>query len=165
MFIDGAYRILYIDYGEGYLPVGCLLSHSFNEESDVIQTTTRDNNGWSTSRATNQSYNIPFDGLVGDDIIDYTMQTYYNLKTIKRDRQVIDWRIDESDYGKGIITSLSDENEIDSNVSFSAELLGYGKPLMQFDFIYDSYVSRSISNGSSETNNNCLKKYISDIIK
>ncbi len=165
MFIDGAYRILYIDSGDGYLPVGCLTNHSFNEESDTIQTTTRDNNGWSTSRATNQNYNISFDGLVLEDHIDYSFQTYYNLRTIKRNRQLINWKIDETDYGQGIITSLSDENEMDANVSFTAELIGYSKPLIQLDVIYEEYVARSVANGSYATNDNCLKKFISDIIK
>ena len=163
MFINGTYRILYIDSGDGYYPVGCLTSNSFNEESDTISTTTRDNEGWSTNKATNQSYSIPFDGLVlASDVVDNT-QTYYDLKTIKRDRVLINWRIDDTDYGSGIITSLSDENGIDENVSFSAEIIGYGKPLMSLDVILQEYIDRSVADGGSSVNDVCLKKYIDSI--
>lgn len=165
MFIDGAYRILYIDLGDGYLPISCLTSHSFNEDSETISTTTRANGGWETSLPTNQSYSISFDALLIDDIINNSYQTYYNLKKIKRDRVLINWKIDEQEYGTGFITSLSDENTIDENVSFSGEIIGYGEPTLQFDYVYDNYVANSIANGSVSTNDNCLKKYISEILK
>ena len=163
MFIDGAYRILYIDSGSGYYPVGCLTNNSFSEESEIISTTTRDNEGWNTSRATNQSYSILFEGLVLDaDIVDNT-QTYYDLKTIKRGRTLINWKIDNTDSGSGIITSLSDDNGIDKNVSFSAEIVGYGKPLILLDVIINDYINRAVADGGLSVNDNCLKKYIDSI--
>ena len=163
MFINGTYRILYLDYGEGFKPVGCLTSHTFNEESEVIDTTTRDNAGWKTSKATNQSYSISFSGLVLEDRTDFNRQTYYDLRQIKRDRLVVDWRIDAYDYGKGIITTLSDTNEIDENVSFEAELIGYGKPYITFDNIYDLYVINSEADAGIPTDNECLRDYIDTI--
>jgi predicted secreted protein len=163
MFTNGGYRILYIDSGAGYLPVGCLTSHSFSEESETLNTTTRDNGGWSTEVPTNQSYSISFDGLVLDNLSS-TQQTYYDLKNIKRDRTLINWRINEDDYGSGYIVSLNDENEIDTNVSFSAELVGYGKPIIRIDFIYDSYVARSLADGGSGTSEFCLRNYINEIL-
>ena len=163
MFTNGGYRILYIDSGAGYLPVGCLTSHSFSEESETLNTTTRDNGGWNTEVPTNQSYNISFDGLVLENLSS-TQQTYYDLKNIKRDRTLVDWRIDEDDYGSGYIVSLSDENAIDENVTFTAELVGYGEPIIQIDFIYDAYVARSLADGGSGTSEFCLKNYINEIL-
>jgi predicted secreted protein len=163
MFIDSTYKILYIDSGNGYQPVGCLTSHSFSEESETLNTTTRDNGGWSTEVPTNQSYSISFDGLVLENLSS-TQQTYYDLKNIKRDRTLINWRINEDDYGSGYIVSLNDENEIDTNVSFSAELTGYGIPVIQIDFIYDAYVARLLADGGSYTSAFCLKNYINTIL-
>ena len=84
MFTNGGYRILYIDSGAGYLPVGCLTSHSFSEESETLNTTTRDNGGWSTEVPTNQSYSISFDGLVLDNLssilIRFISQSFVYLK-------------------------------------------------------------------------------------
>lgn len=165
MFINGTYRILYIDSGSGFEPVGCLTNHSFSESSEVLDTTTRDNNGWVTSRPTNQNYNISFDGLVLEDDLSVGLQTYYDLTVIKRNRTLIQWRIDEKHYGSGYITELSDENSIDESVSFSAEILGYGKPLIQLDVIYDEYVNNAETESGVSASKDCLKKYINSIIK
>lgn len=165
MFINGAYRILYIDFDDGYFPIGCLTSNSFNEESDTLETTTRDNAGWKTFKATNQSYTIPFDGLLLEDELANNLQTYYDLTQIKRDRTVINWKIDELHYGTGIITYLSNENTVDENVTFSAELIGYGKPLILLDVIFNAYSERSIADGGFIDETLCLKKYINSIIK
>lgn len=167
MFIEGTYRILYIDSGDGfgYLPIGCLTSHSFNEESDTLNTTTRDNEGWNTEVPTNQRYSISFDGFALSTSLSNTQQTYYDLKTIKRNRTLVDWKIDEDDYGSGYITSLSDANNIDEFVTFNAQLVGYGKPLIQIDVIYDAYVARALADGGSTTLSPfCLRSYIDSIL-
>lgn len=166
MFIDGTYSILYIDVkdGSGMLPVGCTDSNSFNESTESIDSTTTDNEGWSTNRLTNQSYSIGFNGLVLSDSISFTKATYYNLKVAKRDRTLIDWALDDTDYGSGYITELSDERGIDENVSFSAELQGYGKPIIKLDFIYESYETRVLADGGVMGNEKCLKNYIDSLL-
>jgi len=164
MFINGTYRILYIDSGDGYQPIGCLTSHSFNEESDTLNTTTRDNEGWNTEVPTNQRYSISFDGFVLENLSN-TQQTYYDLKNIKRNRTLINWSIDHDEYGRGYIISLSDSNNIDEFVAFSAQLVGYGKPLIQLDVIYDGYIARALADGGSTTLSPfCLKSYIDSIL-
>jgi len=164
MFINGTYRILYIDSGDGYQPIGCLTSHSFNEESDTLNTTTRDNEGWSTEVPTNQRYSISFDGFVLENLSN-TQQTYYDLKNIKRNRTLIDWRIDEDDYGSGYIVGLSDANNIDEFITFNAQLVGYGKPLIQLDVIYDAYVARALADSAIGTSSEfCLRNYINTIL-
>ena len=62
--IDGTYNLLYIKWGGDFLPIGCLISDSFSEEVEMLDTTTRDNAGWKTSTPTIQSYNLSFDGLI-----------------------------------------------------------------------------------------------------
>ncbi len=61
-FINGEIRILYIKQSGDFYPIGCLTSNSFSEDFETIGTTTRDNDGWATSRPTKQSYTISFDG-------------------------------------------------------------------------------------------------------
>ena len=56
-FTLGEDRILYIKVEGVYLPIGCLTADSIEESSEFIDTTTRDNGGWSTSRPVVQYYN------------------------------------------------------------------------------------------------------------
>lgn len=166
MFIDGSYSLLYLDLKDGYgfLPVGCLMSNSFNESTEILDSTTRDNLGWNTSRLTNQSYNISFDGLVLENSISFIKNTAYNLTVAKRDRTLIDWRINNKDYGSGYINSISNESSVGENISFSAEIIGYGIPLIKLDFIYDAYKVRVLADSGTMGNEKCLKKYIDSII-
>tara|TARA_B100000809_G_C15016550_1_gene486907 strand:+ start:499 stop:993 length:495 start_codon:yes stop_codon:yes gene_type:complete len=133
---NGTYNILFIDFGSGFFPIGCLISNSFSEEIETIDSTTRDNAGWKTQTLTNQSYNIEFSGIVINTLFskgDFTKISYDRLKEIKRNRQLIDWKIQDNNLqfiesGKGQITSLSSESNIDEFITFSASLQGYGSP-------------------------------------
>ena len=132
--IDGAYRILYLKYNGSYLPVSCLTSESFSENSEMLDTTTRDNGGWKTSTPTMQGYNISFEGLVLRTIIlgqENSGITQTILKNMKRTGELIEWKIQSStdiyvSSGKGHITSISDNSSIDEFISFNAEIEGYG---------------------------------------
>ena len=134
---NGTYNILFIDFGSGFFPIGCLISNSFSEEIETIDSTTRDNAGWKTQTLTNQSYNIEFSGIVINTLFnkgDFTKISYDRLKDIKRSRQLIDWKIEDTELqfiesGKGQITNLSSESNIDEFVAFSASLQGYGAPI------------------------------------
>jgi TP901-1 family phage major tail protein len=127
--IDGTYNILYINAGDGFFPVGNLVSNSFNESTDTIDSTTRDNAGWKTQTLTNQSYNLEFNGLVSN-AISTTKINYDTIKNIKRNKQIIDWKVSDNQLniegGKAQITSLSNDSSTDEFVSFSASLQGYG---------------------------------------
>jgi len=135
-YINGTDQLIYIDYGEGFFPVGALTSNSFEESSNTISTTTRDNQGWETQQITNQNYIINFDGLVINTIYtkgDFDKISYDRLKIIKRDRQIIDWKIQDNNLqfiesGQAQITDLASEGNIDEYVLFSCTMLGYGKP-------------------------------------
>ena len=129
--IDGTYSILYIDAGNGFFPVGNLVSNSFSEDVDTIDSTTRDNAGWKTQTLTNQSYNIDFSGVVSN-VASASKINYKTIRDLKRNREIIKWKIEDNqlnvEEGKAQITSLSNESNIDEFVTFSASLQGYGSP-------------------------------------
>lgn len=132
-FIKGRERILYIKQDGEWLPVGCLTSNSFNESSEMLGTTTRDNiDGWTSSIPVNQSYSIPFDGILTDEFDSTVLITYYELQGFKRNRTLIDWRVEsvEGEYedGQGYISELGNVNNIDEFVSFTGLIVGVGAP-------------------------------------
>ena len=131
--INGTYSLLFIDYGFGFFPIGCLTSNGISEEVETLDSTTVDNKGWKTQVLTNQSYSIDFSGIVINSLIGINSDkvSYDRLKLIKRDRQLINWKIEDglsNESGQGQIISLSSETNIDEFISFSATLQGYGKP-------------------------------------
>ena len=142
--INGTDRILYIKWNDDFLPIGCLSSDSFDESVDMLDTTTRDNQGWKTSTPTNQSYNISFDGLVINTNFsggDFTKISYDRLRVLKRNRTLIDWKIQDflgicKDTGKGYITNLSDSANLDEFITFSASIVGYGQPISTTGLIF-----------------------------
>lgn len=137
MFIDSGYNILFIEYNQVFLPIGCLTSSSFSESVELIDTTTRDNGGWRTSVPTLQNFEISFSGLAINSnwtLGDNSKISYDRLKILKRNRTLINWKIQDSnlifvDSGQGYISSLSSSDNIDEFQSFEATIVGYGQPL------------------------------------
>ena len=135
--IDGTYRLVYIEWENEYLPIGCLTGDSFSESVEMLDTTTRDNGGWKTSVPTNQSYNISFEGLLINTNFyggDFTKVSYDRLRELKRSNTLIKWLIEDinktfSDTGFGYLTNLSDSSSVDEFVTFSATIEGYGEPV------------------------------------
>ncbi len=132
-YINGTDSIFYIKVDELYYPVGCLTDTSFSESVETIDTTVRTNkNGWGSSRPVKQSYNIELSGLVTKESIVGGIVTFYNIQTLKRDRQSFDWKIEGGlevvEYGTGYFTSLSRPFPIDDFISFSASIEGQGEP-------------------------------------
>jgi len=159
--INGTYNILFIDFGSGFFPIGMLTSNSFSEDVDTIDSTTRDNAGWKTQTLTNQSYNIEFSGIVINTLFnlgDFDKISYDRLKEIKRNRQLIDWKIQDTELqfiesGKAQITSLSSESNIDEFITFSASLQGYGAPLSSTGKLYslEDGSGNSIQDGNNKS--------------
>jgi len=139
-FYSNKKRILFIKFDlEGeFLPVGYLLANSFEEDVEMIPTTTRENEGgWVTQRPVGkQSYQITFSALQFNTIYaggDFSRVSYDRIKNIKRSRQLIEWRLITTDlqfvdFGKGHITQLSEPTEPTGFLKYSATLIGYGKP-------------------------------------
>jgi len=136
-FYNGARRILYIKDNGVFKPVACLTSNSFQEQSEIIETTTLDNAGWKTAIPTNQGYAIEFSGIqiaTWPGIGDTSKLSYDRLKAIKRAREIFDWEIRnlinlEVDFGQGFISSISEEANNDEFLSFSGQIVGYGRPI------------------------------------
>jgi len=138
-YFNGSDRILFVKVNGNWLPIGCLTDNSMDESSEFLDTTTRDNQGWTTSRPILQSYSVGFNGLQLNTTVSggiFTVGSYDKLKQLKRDKILLYWKIEGVvypivDYGQGYISSLSEVNTIDELMSFSGTINGYGKPLMK----------------------------------
>ena len=135
--IKGNYNILYIKFGGQFLPVSCITSDSFSEQSDMIDSVSMNSASWKTSRPTNQGYNISFEGLIENTNFDNGNSSKISLdrlKILKRNRTKIEWKKQEQnssffDVGFGYIISLSKNANIDEFISFSANIEGFGTPI------------------------------------
>jgi len=121
-------NILYIEFQGEYFPIACATSNTFEQSSDQIDTTTRDNGGWKTSRPTNQSYSIPFEGI--ETALD-TIQnkiTYKDLENLKFNKVLLSYRLgnEKITEGRAYIFELSRESPVNELVSFSGVLTGFG---------------------------------------
>lgn len=136
-FYKGQDRILYIKVLGNYLPIACLQDNPFSETSEFIDTTTRDNKGWSTSRPNMQSYTISFSGLQVVTSVsggNFSVVSYDKLKQLKRSKTLLEWKIEGEtfpiiDYGKCYIQELSEATPVDEFLTFSGSLVGFGIPL------------------------------------
>lgn len=136
-FINGEDRILYIKYNGVYLPIGCLTGNGISEESEMIDTTTRDNKGWKTQRPLVQGYSISFSGLqVNSTIVggNFNVASYDKLVGFKRSKLLLEWKIQGSkypivDYGSAHITSIESTENVGEFMAFSGALTGFGVPL------------------------------------
>jgi len=136
-YYNGNDRILYIKYLGNWMPVGCLTGNSLSEASEMLPTTTRDNNGWNTSRPSNQNYSISFSGIQVNTTVAggvFSIASYDRLKLLKRSKTLLDWKIQGSlfpvvDYGKCYINEISEASEVEAFLTFSGTLTGYGIPL------------------------------------
>ena len=137
-FVNGEDRILYVKINGAYLPIGCLTDNSFEESVEFLDTTTRDNGGWNTSRPLNQQYSISFNCVQVNSILvgcNFYFFFFYKFNIFKRNRQLIDWKIQGTfypivDYGKGYIGSISEANAVGEFMTFTGSITGYGQPLM-----------------------------------
>ena len=135
-YIKGIEALLYIKQDGVNVPVACLTSNPINETSETIETTTRDNAGWRTSLPTLQSYSIPIEGVCIKDDADSgnNVFSYRRLRELKRNRTIFEWEIRTLngyyiDYGKGYISTISQTDSVEGFQGFSAEIVGFGKPL------------------------------------
>jgi hypothetical protein len=134
-FIKGEDRILYLSIDGNFLPVGCLNDNSFSESSEMLDTTTRESNGWVTAQAVKQSYSITFTGVqinstpFGGDL---SKISYDTLKQIKRNREKTKWKIEGSrapsiDFGFCNITEISESTPVGELITFTGTLTGFGR--------------------------------------
>lgn len=131
-------RILFIKINGIWTPLGCLNGNSIDESSEMMDTTTRDNLGWTTKRPINQEYSISFTGIQINTTAaggNFGAASYDKLKILKRSKILLDWKIQGTvfpivDYGKCYITSLGESSNSGELLTFSGTLAGFGKPLI-----------------------------------
>lgn len=133
--IKGKESLFYIKKNDVFFPVGCLTASPISEDVEMIETTTRDSNGWRTSFPTNQGYTIDLSGLMVQDDEDSGNEilSYRELRAYKRSKVLIEWKRETLggyyiDSGKAYITAISDSDEADGFITFNASLVGYGRP-------------------------------------
>lgn len=133
--IKGSESLFYIVRNGVQIPVGCLTSNPIEESSEMMETTTRDNEGWRTSVPTMQSYSIALDGYMtmDDPNSGKNIVSYRELRKIKRNKELIIWKIKTLnglyvDSGKAYIDTISFTDQVDDFIGFSANLVGYGIP-------------------------------------
>ena len=132
--IKGSESLFYIVRNGILFPVCCLTSNPIDENAEMMETTTRDNEGWRTSIPTLQGYSIALEGFMTfDDVIGQNIISYRELRRIKRNKELIVWVIKTLggqyvDSGKAYIDKISFTDPIDDFIGFSASLVGYGIP-------------------------------------
>ena len=152
-FTKGEDRLLFIKVNGSYVPVGCISAFSFDEQSEFIETTTRDNNGWNTSRPINQDYTFNFTGIQVNTMVaggNFDLASYDRIRDFKRKKILVDWKLQGTiypivDFGKCYIQSISVSENVSEFITFSVNVIGYGEPKQQ------SLNSVLLNNGNPET--------------
>lgn len=137
----GDVRILYIKESGVFIPVACLTNNSLDETTEMLSTTTLDNNGWETSVPGMQSFSIAFDALVEATAGDTTRISYDKLKMLKRAGTRIEWKIADSggnfvDTGFGYIVDIGEAAPAGDFLTFSCFMQGYGEPIFATGILY-----------------------------
>ena len=134
-YYKGEDRILYLKISGSYMPIACITDNPFSESSDFLDTTTRDNGGWSTSRPMMQNYSISFNGLQLNTTVaggNFDVISYDKLKELKRSKILLEWKIQGKfpvvDFGKCYISDLSEGNSVGDFLTFSGSLKGFEIP-------------------------------------
>jgi predicted secreted protein len=121
--MKGDLRILSIDSGGGFVEIACLTDNSMSETADMLDTTTRDNEGWRTYRPGAQTGSIDFSGVLETS----GSLTFDGLRVLARAGTLIDWKVSSTEggdtySGEGYISSLSEEASVESFVTFSGSI-------------------------------------------
>lgn len=135
-YTNGEDRILFVKLTGIWTPVGCATGNNLSETSEMLPTTTRDNDGWATSRPTMQNYSIAFEGLQINTTVNFGnffVASYDKLKILKRTKILLDWKIQGTifpivDYGKCYVTELSEASTVGEFLSFTGSMTGFGIP-------------------------------------
>lgn len=160
---NGKERLLYLLEDETYLVVACLLGNTFSEGVDVLDTTTRDNNGWKTQVLTNQFFTVDFTGIQINTAFsggDFSRVSHDRLKQIKRAREVREYKLATTDgvfveLFKAQITSLSDVATVDEFLTFDVSMLGFGEPVSTTEAM--NTLGDGLGNEIQDGNNNNIQ--------
>lgn len=155
--IEGKDSLFYIKYNGIWFPISCETSSPISESTEMINTTTRDNNSWKTELPTNQSYSIQVEAVLVDDMDYPNLLSFSKIRRLKRDRELIEWKRTllnglYIDSGKAHISQLSDANPVEDIITFSMTLNGFGEPLESTDRIFVLGESDTLAIGDKDNN-------------
>ena len=140
----GDKRVLSIMYEGAFYPIGYMTSNAMTESSEMLDVTAREDGGWSTAIPTRQSASISFSGYITNSQIESQKLLYFYIKSLKRDRVKIDWLLSGGtgyiERGQGYINQLDDSAEVESLITFSGNIVVYGKPQTGSDTGLDAYL-------------------------
>jgi hypothetical protein len=149
MILSGNDSILFLRLQGQLVPIGCLTENSFSEETQMLPTTTRQTNGWSTARANNQNYSISFAGLQVFTVLGGVgLLSLDRLQILKRNRTLVLWEEVRGNNlvqrGRGYIIQLDAENPVNQDALFSGVIQGFGAPELVLE---GTILSDGIGNG------------------
>lgn len=130
---------IYVQYpSSNWELISCEMSHDFQEDTEMVGTTTRDNNGWKTHLPTVQSFTLSFTAMIEKDEMGVDGKvSYIHFVNMKRTafrvkfRREIQYQGESKffrDEGFAYITSLGAAAEVDGFVIFDVSLIGDGEP-------------------------------------
>lgn len=133
-FILGQERILHLKENgtSTWFPIACLVSNEITQNTDFLDTTTRENQGHRTSVPADQDYELSFNAILPDDDDTVGKLGLKQLREFKLNQTYLDWKLEAlfknfTDVGTCYISSLSEPAAVDGFIEFSGSLRGYGK--------------------------------------
>jgi len=138
-YVNGSDRILFIKINGDYMPIGCLTGNTMDKNVEMMDTTTRENKSWKTSKPMFKDYSISFSGIQVNSTFaggNFNVASYDRLTQLLDNSILIEWKIQGTifpivNYGKAYLSSLGEINNVNDFMSFSGVLTGFGKPLVQ----------------------------------
>ncbi len=120
-------------------PVGCTITTGLSEQISFIRTCKTSEKGAVKSLGTIHSYSIPFEAVYVKDI---ALMTYQDIQELARNREMIQWALDDSaenvgESGFAFLENLQISGSSDDFLKFTGTLTGYGE-------IYDSPLTYNV---------------------
>ena len=129
MAVKGENSILYVWDGTAYLPIACVTTSQFQTSLEQVDGTVTKCDLYPESRAGKFTYSWSFDGELSNDA---TKASYDFLLKKQQAKEVIYWKeiettetsTSKTQFGKGILTSLSKSANANEMITFSGQIDG-----------------------------------------
>ena len=129
MAVKGENSILYVHDGKDYLPVACVTTSQFQTSLEQVDGTVTKCDLNPESRAGKFTYSWSFDGELSNDA---SKASYDFLLKKQQAKEVIYWKevettetsTSKTQFGKGMITSLSKSANANEMITFSGQIDG-----------------------------------------
>jgi hypothetical protein len=130
--VQGNNKIVFLQRAGEFIPVGCIISNSFEESSETLAAQTRELGIWTSIIPDLQSYSITVEAI--QDLEIGGIITFEDIRGLKRAQYKVNWRIgidgDFEQEGFGYITSVSEVAEVNQSATYNFVIQGDGVPLV-----------------------------------